>query len=94
MDPPDGAIPARLEVQSVPNPTATTLNEPIDGKLSYAAKIATSTHFLNPPTHQEKEAVIATHTTHNGMPTILFKASDNYGIMAAECRLTIVGRFL
>lgn len=28
------------------------------------------------------------------MPSVIFKASDYYGIMAAECRLTIVGRFL
>ncbi|XP_009610625.1 uncharacterized protein [Nicotiana tomentosiformis] len=28
------------------------------------------------------------------MPAVLFKASDYYGIMADECRLTIVGKFL
>ncbi|XP_009614260.1 uncharacterized protein [Nicotiana tomentosiformis] len=28
------------------------------------------------------------------MPAVIFKASDYYGIMAEECRLTIVGKFL
>lgn len=45
-------------------------------------------------THQEKEKVIARHTTHNGMPAVIFRASDYYGIMADSCKFTIVGRFL
>lgn len=46
------------------------------------------------PKHQDRESVVAEQTTHNGMPTVIFKASDYYGIMAAECRFTIVSRFL
>ncbi|KAG5620579.1 hypothetical protein H5410_005797 [Solanum commersonii] len=30
----------------------------------------------------------------HGMPTVIFKATDYYGVMAAECRLTIFGKFL
>lgn len=28
------------------------------------------------------------------MPAVIFKASDYYGVMAEECRLTIVGKFI
>lgn len=28
------------------------------------------------------------------MPTIIFKAKDYYGVLAEECKLTIVGKFL
>ncbi|KAF3651138.1 hypothetical protein FXO37_18152 [Capsicum annuum] len=40
---------------------------------------------------QKKEEVKAKHTTHNGVPAVMFNASDYYGIMAEECRLTICG---
>ncbi|XP_060203078.1 uncharacterized protein LOC132631524 [Lycium barbarum] len=43
---------------------------------------------------QLKESVTAMHTTHNGAPAVMFTASEYYGIMANECRLTMVGRFL
>ncbi|OIT38954.1 hypothetical protein A4A49_25151 [Nicotiana attenuata] len=33
-------------------------------------------------------------TTHNGMPAVIFKASDYYGVMAEECKYTIIGKFL
>lgn len=36
----------------------------------------------------------ARYSTHNGMPTIIFKASNYYGVKAEECRFIIVGKFL
>ncbi|OIT37532.1 hypothetical protein A4A49_08200 [Nicotiana attenuata] len=94
MDPPDGAAPARLEGQSTPCHMANQISELIDTKLTYATKIISSSNHLNPPNCHGRDFVVATHTTYNGMPTILFKASDYYGVMAEECKLTIVGRFL
>ncbi|KAH0653009.1 hypothetical protein KY289_030687 [Solanum tuberosum] len=29
---------------------------------------------------------------HNGMPVVIFKSSDYYGVMAEECRYTIIGK--
>lgn len=41
-----------------------------------------------------RESVIAKITSHNGIPTVIFNATDYYRIMADECKFTIVGRFL
>nr|XP_016494609.1 PREDICTED: uncharacterized protein LOC107813815 [Nicotiana tabacum] len=38
--------------------------------------------------------VKARFSTHNGMPAIIFKGSDYYGVMAEECKRTIAGKFL
>lgn len=43
---------------------------------------------------QEKENVIARQRTHNGMPDVIFKALDYYGITAELCKYSIVGKFL
>lgn len=37
--------------------------------------------------------MIAKHTTHNGKPAVIFKATDYYGVMAEECKLTLVEKF-
>lgn len=50
--------------------------------------------FNNLDLQQLKESVKAKHTTHNGVSDVMFRASDYYEIMDAECRLTIFGRFL
>ncbi|OIT35441.1 hypothetical protein A4A49_63769, partial [Nicotiana attenuata] len=93
-DPSDGAAPARLEGQSTPISTANQPTELSDTKLSYATKIISTSNAPTPPNRHGRDSVIATHTTHNGMPTVLFKETDYYGVMAEECKLTIVGRFL
>ncbi|KAH0743306.1 hypothetical protein KY290_031299 [Solanum tuberosum] len=31
-------------------------------------------------------------STHNGMPVVIFKSSDYYGVMVEECRYTIIGK--
>lgn len=64
------------------------------GNTSYTDKISVSSNPSTVDLKLEKEKVKARHTTHNGIPTVIFKASDYYGIMAESCRFTIVGRFL
>lgn len=39
-------------------------------------------------------SVKARVSTHNGIPAVIFKASDYYGVMAKECKYTIIGKFL
>lgn len=98
MEPPGGIPPARTVASSPPNgeiaPKEVTKLE----KMSYANTIsAPSSSFLIPNSNsirQEKEKVIARHTTHNGMPAVIFKAKDYYGIMADSYKYISVGRFL
>lgn len=98
MDPSDGPDKARLEGQQVPPKEANQPTESIAAKNSYANTLCSSPfspHNQNgKDARQYKEPVQVRHTTHNGVPAVLFKASDYYGIMAAECKLTIIGRFL
>lgn len=61
-------------------------------KSTYANVVTTAQ--TSATTRHEHESVVARRTTHNGMRAIIFKAKDYYGIMASECRKTIVGRFL
>ncbi|OIT32140.1 hypothetical protein A4A49_08908 [Nicotiana attenuata] len=72
---------------------ATQSADPIGMNLNYASKVVSSSSPTS-STCQGRESVIATHTIHNGMPAVLFKAIDYYGVMAEECKLTIVRRFL
>lgn len=90
MEPLDGKIPARVEHQRDPKASTSQTPEGIPTKLSYANTINSTPN----PTKQEQESVIARRTSHNGMPAVIFKTKDYYGVMTAECRRTIVGRFL
>ncbi|OIS98210.1 hypothetical protein A4A49_21890 [Nicotiana attenuata] len=92
MEPPDGAASARLGCQPNPSNTAIQPSDPINTKLAYATKVISSSNAPTPSNCHGREAVITTHTMHNCMPTVLFKAMDYYGVMAEECKLTIVGR--
>ncbi|WMV14246.1 hypothetical protein MTR67_007631 [Solanum verrucosum] len=94
MDPPDAAFSARLDGQNVASPSAVTPKAAIVGKTSYADSVTTKPGSTLPLVCHEREAVFARQTTHNGIPAVIFKSSDYYVIMAAECRLTILGRFL
>ncbi|OIT26457.1 PREDICTED: myb-like protein I [Nicotiana attenuata] len=94
MAPSDGAVPMRTTYQTESPTMANPTVEGIANIPTYATTITTATP---PPTTticHPRESVIARHTTHNGMPAMIFKSKDYYGIMAEECRLTIVGRFL
>ncbi|OIT21147.1 hypothetical protein A4A49_41328 [Nicotiana attenuata] len=69
-------------------------SDPIDTKLDYATKVISLSIAPTPSNCHGRESVISIHTMHNCMPAVLFKATDYYGVMAEECKLTIVGRFL
>ncbi|WMV49351.1 hypothetical protein MTR67_042736 [Solanum verrucosum] len=98
MDPSDGPDKARLKGQQVPPREANQPTVAIVVKNSYANTLCSS--LISPQTpntmdaRQYKELVQAKQATHIGVPVVLFKASDYYGIMVAECRFTIVGRFV
>lgn len=36
---------------------------------------------------------MAKHMRHKNKPAVIFKATDYYGVMAEECKLTLVGKF-
>lgn len=42
---------------------------------------------------QSGTSVVAKQTTHNGKPAIIFKASNYYGVIAEDCKWTMVGKF-
>ncbi|KAH0730979.1 hypothetical protein KY289_002167 [Solanum tuberosum] len=98
MDPSDGPDKARLKGQQVPPREVNQPTVAIVAKNSYANALCSSPISPQTPNtmdaRQYKELVQAKQATHNGVPAVLFKASDYYGIMAAECRFTIVGRFV
>ncbi|MCD7468408.1 hypothetical protein HAX54_006574 [Datura stramonium] len=61
-------------------------------KISYVNRLASSSIVI--PTAQDRENVVARHTTNNGITMIIFKAKDYYGVMEHDCRKTIVSKFL
>nr|XP_016445582.1 PREDICTED: uncharacterized protein LOC107770762 [Nicotiana tabacum] len=94
MAPSNGGQPARIDTQNDATVCANNPTESIAKISSYATAITTATPLPPPKIRHPREAVSARHTTHNGMPAVIFKATDYYGVMAKECRLTIMGRFL
>ncbi|MCD7460237.1 hypothetical protein HAX54_043126 [Datura stramonium] len=58
-------------------------------KLTYDTSITAPTTSNTIHSQQGRENGIARHTTHNGIPTTIFKAKDYYGIMADDCRFTL-----
>lgn len=96
IEPPGSADLARPKHHLVPPAVTNTTIEGIAPKPSYANTIAgiASTSTAPAPARHPRKSVVARQTTHNGMPTVIFKAKDYYGIMDEECKRTIVGRFL
>ncbi|KAF3639408.1 hypothetical protein FXO37_23975 [Capsicum annuum] len=80
MDPPDFALSVRLDGQIVASSSVVTPKEGFAGKTSYANSVTTKSGSTLP----ERKTVLARQTTHNGMPAVIFKVSDYYGVMAAE----------
>lgn len=94
MDPLDGAIPVCLDGQSLSPLMVNQTTEGIVTTQTYSTIITTSPSSSMISSRHECESEIARNTTHNGMLTVIFKASDYYKIIAAKCKLTIVGMFL
>ncbi|KAK4380749.1 hypothetical protein RND71_002611 [Anisodus tanguticus] len=61
-------------------------------KPSYANTITKDSTSAQTPIRHERERVVAKHTSHNGIPAIIFKRLEYFGIMTAECQYTLVGR--
>lgn len=93
IEPPGGLLLAQKEVNSAP--LAGAIHNPtlIEEKCFYANTITAPTSSTSKTNRQEREQVLARHTTHNGMPVVIFKAKDYYGVMAEDCKYTLVGRF-
>lgn len=88
MAPSDGVQPARIDNQIYPPIISIPTTEGIAGKQNYATTISTApttpTNIFRHPT----KSVIATKLLIMGSQRL------NYGIMADECKIKIVGRFL
>ncbi|XP_009765415.1 uncharacterized protein [Nicotiana sylvestris] len=86
--------PARLEENTTPEGEKIQIEEGILNNPNYATAVKTPTMESTSSNRHGNPDVKARYSTHNGMPAIIFKASYYYGVMAEECRLTIVGKFL
>lgn len=76
------------------NTKATQITEEIAQKINYAKIIQDPINANSSKSRSGNPEVTARVTTHNGVPAVIFKASDYYGIMADECKLTLVGKFM
>lgn len=94
MAPSDGTQEERIEHNSDALTKTIQLTEGISEQQTFATTVTSATTTLMGNTRHLRESVIARRATHNGMFAVIFKTKDYYGIMADECRLTIVGRFL
>ncbi|KAK6777563.1 hypothetical protein RDI58_024281 [Solanum bulbocastanum] len=93
MEPPDGASPVEIQPQATLHNGASSSMGVTTGKQTFATTVSTANQTSKTVRHP-RESVFAKITTHNGIPAVIFKATDYYGIMADECKFTIVGSFL
>ncbi|KAK4723877.1 hypothetical protein R3W88_026656 [Solanum pinnatisectum] len=93
MEPPDGVSPVGIQPQATLHNGASSSMGVTTGKQTFATTVSMANQTSKTIRHP-RESVIAKITTHNGIPAVIFKATDYYGIMADECKFTIVGRFL
>ncbi|MCD7454706.1 hypothetical protein HAX54_025768 [Datura stramonium] len=84
MGMPDGPPPATLTENQNRHNGKKRVNPQNEKKSSYAGILS----------QQTKSGIKARFSTHNGTPTVIFKASDYYGVMADECKQMLVGKFL
>lgn len=75
-----------------PPAMATNPKEAIHQKVDYAATVTAPTKSKS--NRLADPNVKARITTNNGMPMVIFKSSDYNGVMAGECKYTIIGKFL
>ncbi|OIS98660.1 hypothetical protein A4A49_02340 [Nicotiana attenuata] len=72
----------------------TTHEEGIPSTSNYAVALKPPTILSPCANRYGNPEVKARFSIHNGMPAVIFRTSDYYGVMAEEWRLTIVGKFL
>ncbi|XP_009764067.1 uncharacterized protein [Nicotiana sylvestris] len=63
---------------------------PPDPKISFSTALIGTTSTCNTI---NTSTVVARQTTHNRKPVVIFKASDYYGVMAENCKWTLVRKF-
>ncbi|KAG5618663.1 hypothetical protein H5410_018487 [Solanum commersonii] len=91
--PAGGPLPAIVEINNPPK--GDSFNPKISKDISPTYASSVTYPYSNMTTNRMEQGIaISRRTTHNGMPTVIFKASDYYGVMTTSCRRTIVGRFL
>ncbi|KAF3626704.1 hypothetical protein FXO38_29106 [Capsicum annuum] len=90
IEPSGGLLPAWKEVNSAP--LAGAIHNPtlIEEKCSYANTITAPTSSTSKTNRQEREQVLARHTTHNRMPVVIFKAKDYYRVMAEDFEVDLL----
>nr|XP_009758915.1 PREDICTED: uncharacterized protein LOC104211540 isoform X1 [Nicotiana sylvestris] len=94
MGKPEELPPARLDHQKEPQAGILNLQQLNVAESSYATKLSSPKPQNKTSISYGCQDVKARITIHNGMPAVIFKAKDYYGVMAEECKLTVVGKFL
>ncbi|KAM3233445.1 hypothetical protein P3L10_018804 [Capsicum annuum] len=94
MEPSEGPPPTRKEGYLNPPEGTNTTKDGIAEKRTYANYVTTPSSSIATCFHRGREAVIARQSNHNKMPAVIFKSKDYYGIMAEECKYTIVEKIL
>ncbi|OIT38192.1 hypothetical protein A4A49_16410 [Nicotiana attenuata] len=83
--------PARItQPKDPPEESRPTVALPPESKSSYSNAVAGTSSTGNAI---NINTVVARQTTHNGRPAVIFKSSDYYGVMAENCKWTLVGKF-
>lgn len=94
METSTGHVPARLNENPLTPDITINICEGIPISSNYNVALKASKEPSPNTSRFGNSEVKARYSTHNGMPTVIFKASVYYELMAEECKLTIVGKFL
>uniref|UniRef100_K4CTM4 Uncharacterized protein n=1 Tax=Solanum lycopersicum TaxID=4081 RepID=K4CTM4_SOLLC len=81
---PDGASPVGIQPQATLHNGASSSMGFTTGKQTFATAVTMANQTSKIVRHP-RESVIAKITSHNGIPTVIFNATDYYRIMADEC---------
>lgn len=94
MGTPGASIPARLIEKNIVNGGENTTAEGIVQEPNYSKAIQ-SPAIASPNNHRfGNPDVKASYSTHKSILAIIFKASNYYGTMTEECKLTLVGKLI
>ncbi|KAM3308627.1 hypothetical protein P3S67_010371 [Capsicum chacoense] len=80
-----GSSLAHKEGNLNPPERTNTSNDGIIEKQTYSNSFTTPSSSITTCFCRGREAVIARQSNHNGMPTVIFKSKNYYGIMVEEC---------
>lgn len=90
MTTPVAGQPVRIDQPKDPATDTTTFTNTNQPKVDYMAAFKSK-----PSTSLTKQSslLVARQTTHNGIPAVIFKDRDYYGVMVDDCKLTLFGKF-